>query len=181
VLKTIKTQINIRKLLLTEIKKNFLALFGYLIHSYITYIVLRTLIIIVRVFLLLCSWNCKERYDYYYCYVHKFKTLKGSIYSYYLEKKKKLRSLHYTIVAILYTMYTTYSKKQTSIFVFWKQKFKKKYYFVRFIDTITIIITYIIIIRELREKRKIDNTIIFEERSLAIKIKLRVSSFVLVI
>merc|ERR1712062_573366 len=128
-----------------------------------------------RVFLLLCSWNCKERYDYYYCYVH-FKTLKVVYYSYYLEKKKKLRSLHYTIVAILCTMYTTYSKKQTSIFVFWKQKFKKKYYFVRFIDTITIIIiTYIIIIRELREKkRKIDN-IIFEERSLAIKIKLRVS------
>ena len=104
---------------------NQIYLFGYLIHSYITYIVLRTLIIIVRVFLLLCSWNCKERYDYYYCYVHKFKTLKVVYYSYYLEKKKKLRSLHYTIVAILYTMCTTYSKKQTSIFVFWKQKFKK--------------------------------------------------------
>merc|ERR1711902_283124 len=56
-------------------------------------------------------------------------------------------SLYY-ILCILPTQ-----KKQTSIFVFWKQKFKKKYYFVRFIDTI-IIITYIIIIRELREKEK---------------------------
>lgn len=46
--------------------------------------------------------------------------------------------------------YNLYSKKQTSIFVFWKKKFKKKYYFVRLIDTI-IIISYP---RDERKKEK---------------------------
>ena len=101
-------------------------LFGYLIHSYITYIVLRTLIIIVRVFLLLCSWNCKERYDYYYCYVHKFKTLKSSILQLLFgkEEKTEIFTLHNCRYIIYYVYYLL--KKNKPVFLCFGNKNSRK-------------------------------------------------------
>ena len=138
---------------------------------------MRTLIIIVRVFLLLCSWNCKERYDYYYCYVHKFETLKVV----YLEKKKitEIFTLH-NCPFIYYVYYLL--KKTNQYFCVLETKIQEKVLFCQ-IHWYHYYYYYLYhnYPRVERKKRKIDNTIIFEERSLAIKIKLRVSSFVLVI
>ena len=101
-------------------------LFGYLIHSYITYIVLRTLIIIVRVFLLLCSWNCKERYDYYYCYVHKLTTLKV-VYTVTIWKRRKNWDLYITQLSLYYILCVLPTQKNKPVFLCFGSKNSRKF------------------------------------------------------